>query len=69
MKIWVFIFFLILKFQTAPLFAEDAGTDASTQITRLIEQVDQLEKNQQEILVAQNKILDEIKNLKVQSRR
>lgn len=60
-------FFLTFGFKN--LFAENAGMDVSARITRLIQQVDEIEKKQQQIIVTENKIVEEINNLKIQSRR
>ncbi len=48
--------------------AENTGSDVSGRITRLIGQVDELEKKQQQILLTENKLIEEIKNLKIQAR-
>jgi len=68
MRISIVIFFLFLIFGTRYLLAENTGSDVSGRITRLIGQVDELEKKQQQILLTENKLIEEIKNLKIQAR-
>ncbi len=60
---------LMLILGSAPVLADVADSNVSSRLTRLMEQVDQLEKKQQEIIVSQNKIIEKIHNLKVQARR
>lgn len=63
------ISFFFLTFGFKNLFAENAGMDVSARMTRLIQQVDELEKKQQQTLVDQSDILEQINNLKIQVRR
>ncbi len=69
MKILIAIFFIFLTLGSDRLLAENAGSNVSGRITRLIEQVDELEKKQQQILLTENELIEEIKNLKIQARR
>ncbi len=69
MNFLISILFIILMLISNPVSADVVSSNISSRLTRLIEQVDQLEKKQQEIMASQNKIINEIKNLKIQARR
>ena len=69
MKIAIAILTLIM-FGAGPVFAQSAaGSDITKRIVLLIEKVDQLEKNQQQILATENEIMSQLQNLKIQARR
>lgn len=64
------IFLMILMLGSNPILAADVpDSNVSPRLTRLIEQLDELEKKQQQIILSQKKIIDEIQSLKIQSRR
>ncbi len=69
MNFFIPVFLIVLTFGSSPLLADSSESTISSRLTRLIERVDQLEKKQQQIIVSENKIVDEIQNLKIQSRR
>ncbi len=66
MKVLLFAAFIFFFLLNPHLFAEEP-TGVSKRMTRLIEQLDELEKKQQGILTSENKILEEIKGLKIQA--
>ena len=69
MKKWFSIFFLALMLGQFSLFAANEDQNVSQRIMKLITQVDQLEKTQQELLTSETAILDDIKDLKIFAHR
>ncbi len=67
MKKALSIFFVWMILFQGILLAANEG--ASARLTTLINKIDEFETKQQEILAKQDKILEEIKSLKIQARR
>lgn len=60
---------MVLMLGSNPVLADSSQSSISSRLARLIEQVGQLEKKQQQMIFSENKIFDKIQNLKIFSRR
>lgn len=68
----LFILFIVFLFTATPqagAVPPESNAAVNKKIAKLIEQLDQFEKKQQDILKHQDETLQEIKNLKIQARQ